>query len=101
MFQSCRPALCPLSCRCSLPLPSNLNVKRLDNPYAEYTVERLYQFLSGYALTRDIGSKYEYSNVAVGLLGHVLALRAGSDYETLVKTRIAKPLGMSDTAIEL
>ena len=34
---------------------------------------------------------------AAGLLGHVLALRAGDDYETLVRQRITGPLGMSST----
>jgi D-alanyl-D-alanine-carboxypeptidase/D-alanyl-D-alanine-endopeptidase len=35
------------------------------------------------------------------LLGHILALRAGTDYETLVRTRICQPLRMSDTKIKL
>src|SRR5580693_7913925 len=41
----------------------------MNNPFADYTVDQLYQFLSGYRLTRDIGSQYEYSNLGVGLLG--------------------------------
>src|SRR4030095_9720995 len=36
-----------------------------------------------------------------GLLGHVLALRAGTDYESLVKTRITGPLGMASTTVTL
>ena len=59
----------------------------------------MYAFLSSYELPRDIGSKYEYSNLGVGLLGHVLALRAGMDYEKLVQTRILTPLKMTSTAI--
>jgi len=82
-------------------LPSNLNPKDPANPYADYTVAQLYEFLSTVELTRDIGSKYEYSNLGGGLLGHVLALRAGSDYETLVRTRILQPLAMKSTAITL
>src|SRR5207247_418034 len=65
-------------------LPDNLAPKNPLNPYADYSVEQMYAFLSRYTLTRDIGSKYEYSNLCVGLLGHILALRAGTDYETLV-----------------
>jgi hypothetical protein len=61
----------------------------------------MYDFLSSYQLTRDIGEKYEYSNLAVGLLGNTLALRAGTDYETLLRTRILQPLGMSSTGIVL
>jgi len=71
------------------------------NPYADYSVEQMYQFLSGYVLTRDIGAKYEYSNLGGGLLGHVLARRAGMDYEALVRSRITAPLKMSSTAITL
>ena len=69
-------------------LPTNLSPKDAANPYADYSVEQLYQFLSGYQLTRDIGSQYEYSNLGGGLLGHVLARRAGMDYEKFVRSRI-------------
>jgi D-alanyl-D-alanine-carboxypeptidase/D-alanyl-D-alanine-endopeptidase len=82
-------------------MPNNLKPKDQLNPFADYTVEQMYAFLSGYELTRDIGSKYEYSNLGVGLLGHALALRAGMDYEKLVQTRILGPLKMSSTAITL
>ena len=80
-------------------LPSNLAPKDPADPYADYTVEQLYQFLSTYALTRDIGSKYEYSNLGGGLLGHVLARRAGTTYEDLLISRIARPLGMDSTVV--
>lgn len=82
-------------------LPSNLAPANPANPYADYTVQQLYAFLSSYEPPRDIGSRYEYSNVGAGLLGHVLARRAGVDYETLVRTRITGPLGMTSTAIAL
>jgi CubicO group peptidase (beta-lactamase class C family) len=82
-------------------MPTNFTPKDPANPYADYTVEQMYQFLSGYTLTRDIGGKYEYSNLGGGLLGHVLARRAGVDYETLVRQRITGPLKMTDTVITL
>jgi serine-type D-Ala-D-Ala carboxypeptidase/endopeptidase len=82
-------------------MPSNFSPKDASNPYADYSVEQLYQFLSGYQLTRDIGSQYEYSNLGVGLLGHVLTLRAGSDYEAMVRSRILDPLGMNSTRVML
>ena len=62
------------------------------NPYTDYTVDQLYAFLSTATLTRDIGSQYEYSNLGGGLLGHVLARLAGTDYESLVRSRITGPL---------
>ncbi|HEY5800905.1 MAG TPA: serine hydrolase domain-containing protein, partial [Burkholderiaceae bacterium] len=82
-------------------MPSNFAPKDKQNPYADYTAEQMYAFLSSFELTRDIGSKYEYSNLGVGLLGHILALRAGTDYATLVQQRITGPLGMASTAIVL
>jgi serine-type D-Ala-D-Ala carboxypeptidase/endopeptidase len=71
------------------------------NPYADYTVEQLHDFLRTHELRRDPGAEYEYSNLGAGLLGHVLALRAGMSYERLVHERILEPLGMTSTAITL
>jgi CubicO group peptidase (beta-lactamase class C family) len=71
------------------------------NPFADFTVERLYDFLGRYRLDRDPGATHAYSNVGSGLLGHVLARRGGADFETLVWGRIAAPLGMASTAITL
>ena len=82
-------------------LPTNIHWKDELNPYADYTVPELYDFLGSYELTRDIGETYEYSNLAAGLLGHILALRAGTDYESLVRTRITAPLAMKSTSIKL
>jgi len=83
------------------PLPSNFNPKDPLNPYADYSVDDLYQFLSSYTLSRDPGSEFEYSNLGGGLLGHLLAYRAGTDYESLIGTRITRPLVMPDTGITL
>jgi len=82
-------------------MPSNFKPKDDTNPYADYSVQQLYQFLSGYKLTRDIGAQYEYSNLGVGLLGHVLTLRAHMSYEAMVKSRILDPLGMNSTRVTL
>lgn len=82
-------------------VPTNLAPKDPANPYADYSAEDLYTFLSGYQLTRDIGAQYEYSNLGGGLLGHTLALQARTDYEALVRARITGPLGMASTAIAL
>lgn len=82
-------------------LPANMAPNDLSNPYADYSIEQLHQFVSTYELRRDIGAAYEYSNLGAGLLGHVLARRAGMDFETLVRLRITDPLGMPSTAIAL
>ena len=82
------------------PLPTNLNLDP-RNPHAGYSVNDLYQFLSGYTLPRDPGSEFEYSNLGAGLLGHLLARRAGTDHESLIRSRITQPLGMPNTGITL
>lgn len=82
-------------------LPTNLNPADATNPYADYSITQLYEFLSSYVLTRDIGAQYEYSNLGMGLLGHVLSLKAGKSYEALVKERVLDPLGMSSSGITL
>jgi CubicO group peptidase (beta-lactamase class C family) len=82
-------------------MPNNFRPKDSSNPYADYTVQQMYDFLSGYQLTRDPGQQFEYSNLGVGLLGHALALAAGKSYEELEQERVWTPLGMTNTAITL
>ncbi len=82
-------------------MPSNFKPADPTNPYADYDAPKLYEFLSGYTLTRDIGEKYDYSNIGVGLLGHALARKAGMTYEALLRDRILTPLKMTSTSITL
>jgi serine-type D-Ala-D-Ala carboxypeptidase/endopeptidase len=82
-------------------LPENFAPKDGDDPWADYTVEQMYDFLSHYKLRRRPGAKFEYSNFGMGLLGHILALRAGTNYEALVVSQICEPLGMNSTRITL
>ena len=72
-----------------------------ERAVAAYPTSKVYDFLSQYQLTRDIGSKWEYSNLGFALLGNALARRAGRDYASLVKERITDPLGMKSTSITL
>jgi CubicO group peptidase (beta-lactamase class C family) len=82
-------------------MPDNFTPANPNNPFVDYTYENLYSFLSNYELTRDIGVLSEYSNLGMGLLGHILELQSGKVYEELVIENIAKPLGMNDTAVTL
>ena len=82
------------------PLPGNL-MRQPTDPSADYSMDDLYRFLSVYKLPRDPGSEYEYSNLGAALLGNLLAHRAGTDYESLIVTRITRPLGMLETGITL
>jgi CubicO group peptidase (beta-lactamase class C family) len=81
--------------------PGNMRPANPANPYADYAEADLYAFLRDHRLRRDIGAVRAYSNLGSGLLGHALALKAGVDFETLVRRRITGPLGMGDTAITL
>jgi CubicO group peptidase (beta-lactamase class C family) len=82
-------------------MPANFTPKDPANPYADYTVQQLYDFLSSYQLPRLPGARYEYSNLGFALLGHALALRAGKPWEQLVQDRVIQPLGLSDTRVTL
>jgi len=80
-------------------LPDNLKPANLNNPYADYTIENAYSFLSSYELPRDIGETYEYSNYGMGMLGHILELQSGKSYEDLMVERIADVYGMNETRV--
>lgn len=88
--------------RSGLPrMPTNWNPANALNPYADYTVQQMYDFLATYQLPRDPDASFEYSNFGMGLVGYVLALKTGSNYEALVAERIARKLGTGDTGISL
>ena len=82
-------------------MPNNFRPADAGNPYADYTVAQLHEFLASHELQRDIGAEVEYSNLGTGLLGHALAVSQETDYESLVSERLLEPLGMSDTSIAL
>ena len=81
--------------------PDNYDPKLADRPYADYSVEKMYEYLSHYKLTRAPGTRFGYSNLGVGLLGHLMCLKAGTNYESLVMDRICRPLKMDSTRITL
>jgi CubicO group peptidase (beta-lactamase class C family) len=73
----------------------------LQDPYRNYTIEKLYAFLKHWQPAREPRSKYDYSNVGVGLLGVILQGVYGLSYEELVMSRICRPLGMYDTRVTI
>jgi len=72
-----------------------------ENAFADYSVERMYQFLDSYVLAYDPGERVEYSNVGVALLRHALARKAGTNYESMVVEHICQPLKMDSTRLIL
>lgn len=83
-------------------LPANLDRGGdTTDPYAHYDKERLYAYLKGFQLSdfKDRG-KTSYSNLGVGLLGHLLERMEGKPYEDIVKETIFEPLGMKDSFVQ-
>lgn len=79
-------------------LPANFGAVSLRNPYKDYSVQKLYEALRELQVNKDqIGKHYQYSNFGVGLLGHILATKAGKSYDELVCERICKPCKLQST----
>ncbi|MEZ6091472.1 MAG: serine hydrolase [Pirellulaceae bacterium] len=88
--------------RSGLPrLPDNFGDPSHSDPYADYDSQRARAFLSKHELRRKPGDGFEYSNFAYAWLGHLVAQRADSDYETLLAQRVTGPLNMKDTVVSL
>lgn len=82
-------------------MPANFAPADPSNPYADYTFELMYAFLDGCKIRRAPGEQYAYSNLAVGLLGTIIAQAQATDYASLLQDRIAKPLGLTNTGLAL
>ncbi|WP_052850458.1 serine hydrolase domain-containing protein [Streptomyces avicenniae] len=68
----------------------------LSNPYARYREEDLHRAT---AHVRPRSRVVRYSTFGMGLLGHLLANAAGTDYGTLLTYRLLRPLGMTGTSV--
>ena len=66
-----------------------------------YTTQQVYNFLSNTQLQSEPGTKANYSDFGMGLLGYILSIRAGVPYAQLVKDRILSVLGMDSTGIAM
>jgi CubicO group peptidase (beta-lactamase class C family) len=84
-------------------IPVSVGLKSLvsNNPYVGYGTQDLYNTLSSTKLASDPGERYAYSNLAFGLLGHMLSRHAEKSYEALVREKICDPLGLEQTCITL
>lgn len=83
-------------------LPGNWSVDTATDPYASYDAAAMEQAIGGDVLKKGEGTgQYAYSNFGMGLLGYALALKAGEEYEALVKSLILEPAGMESTQITL
>lgn len=70
-------------------------------PYENYDDNALFGFLKQFKAIRKLGESYEYSNLAVGLLGVILERIYNKSYEQLLLESIVKPLSLTYTKIAL
>ena len=88
--------------RSGLPrLPDNMKPADMANPYVDYDAKALYAFVANHGVAMPAKPEFAYSNLGVGLLGQVLADRAGMTYEALVEKEVTGPLGMRETTMTL
>jgi len=80
-------------------LPANLleGSTKFNNPYAYYDNPKLFKFLKTVQPVRSPGIEYEYSNLAVGLLGVIMERVYAKPIQQLYDELIFKPLKMNNT----
>jgi CubicO group peptidase (beta-lactamase class C family) len=82
------------------PMQINFNPQTLAKPDA-YPTASLWKDLARYGVAREPNPPFIYSNFGYAVLGEALAARAGMSFPELVASKIAAPLGLRDTAIDL
>jgi CubicO group peptidase (beta-lactamase class C family) len=81
-------------------LPKNFDLSNLNNPYKNYKIEDLNEYLGGFIEINSSG-KYSYSNLGYGLLGFSLAQSQKKTFEELLKQRVFEKYKMSNTFANL
>jgi CubicO group peptidase (beta-lactamase class C family) len=81
--------------------PKNLVIKDINDPYADYTVEMLYEYLGTAELASKPGTRYAYSNLGFALLARALMVQGKRSFAELVRERITEPLGMRNTWVDV
>lgn len=81
-------------------LPNSFLIKMTDttNPYKDLVTQDIYDYLIQCEGKRAEG-EFVYSNFGMGLLGHLLEIKTGKNYEKLVKEILLTPLEMNNTFI--
>jgi CubicO group peptidase (beta-lactamase class C family) len=81
-------------------LPDNLDAGAVEgDPYAHYDEKLLLAYLTSAKLEGEGPYSCSYSNLGVGLLGHLLGKVWETSWEKAVVTKICLPLGLNDTAV--
>ena len=83
-------------------MPNNFRPADAGNPYADYTVAQLYEFLASHELERDIGAEVEYSNLGTGLLRARARSESGNglrEFGVCAASRTARDVGHVDHSL--
>jgi serine-type D-Ala-D-Ala carboxypeptidase/endopeptidase len=82
----------------SVPLAWYVKVARSDDPYARLSEAQVFDRL-GPKTERPRKPTFRYSNLGMGLLGHILERVGGQPYAALVRERLLDPLGLDHTGV--
>lgn len=69
--------------------------------YLRYRKEHLYKDWETIQRDNPINTKWNYSVISMGTVGHILELVTGQTYEELLIEHVCTPLGVNDTRYEL
>ncbi|MDX2202315.1 MAG: serine hydrolase domain-containing protein [Hyphomicrobiaceae bacterium] len=73
-----------------------------DDPYADFTRDQLIAWMRAWRPARPPRTTSpRYSNLGFGLLGEVLAMSQGAEYDALLRDKVLNPLGLTATSIAL
>jgi CubicO group peptidase (beta-lactamase class C family) len=78
-------------------LPDNFDTTSLANPYKNYDEKKLLEYMKHASLHHKPGEKFEYCNLAVGLLGYILQKVNKMPFEKMVTNFITSKAGMTST----
>lgn len=68
-----------------------------DGDFDQIPTETFFKRLFGTKLLYKPGSKHRYSNASYSILGRIVELVSGQDYETFVRKALFEPAGMKET----
>jgi CubicO group peptidase (beta-lactamase class C family) len=86
--------------------PPGLNLHALlhlhsREPFKDYDQARYQHYLQQQmTLSFTPGTRYQYSNMGMSLVGYILSLRARKSYEALLQENIFGPLGMNSSSTD-
>jgi len=73
----------------------------LGQPFKDYDRARFEAFLKeDMELAFTPGTKYQYSNMGMSLVGYILSLKLGKSYEEILQADLLVPLGMTSTTTQ-